>query len=94
MGILLILVRNLFILELALNFPLFMSAMASATGLESGSMMIGCLDSHSRGYSVSIAFARDNASTSHGDHLLQDSVSLDEWNLTGSSALSLTANSV
>ncbi len=94
MGILLMLVKNLFILELALNFPLFISAMASATGLESGSMMIGCLDSRSSGYSVSMAFASDSASTSHGDHLLQASVSLEEWNLTGSSALSLTANSV
>ena len=76
-GILLMLVRNLFIVELALNFPLFISAMASATGLESGSMMIGCLDSRSRGYSVSMAFASDSASTSHGDHQLQASDSLE-----------------
>ena len=71
-------VRNLFILELALNFPLFIREMASATGLESGRMTIGFLDSLSSGYSVSIAFARERASTSQGDHLLHCSDSLEE----------------
>ena len=94
MGILFIFVRNLFMHKLALNLPFFISAIASVTGLESGRIMIGCLDSLRIGYSVSMAFASDSASTLHGDHLLHCSESLDEWYRTGSSAWSLTANSV
>ena len=54
-GILLMLDKNLFILEEAENFPFFMSSIACWTGLLSGNIIIGCRDSLRRGYSDSIA---------------------------------------
>ena len=44
-GILLVLNRKLFILELVEKFPFVMILIASCTGLLSGSIMMGSLDS-------------------------------------------------
>ena len=67
--ILLMLERNLFILEDAENLPFLMSSIACWTGLLSGRIIIGSFDSRRRVYSASIAAATDMASISQQDHL-------------------------
>merc|ERR1712082_286180 len=57
-GILLMFERNRFILEDAENFPFLISSMTCCTGLLSGRIMIGSLDSRRRVYSASIAAAQ------------------------------------
>ena len=93
-GILLMLVRNLFILADALNFPCWMRETASWTGLESGSSRIGFFASLSRGYSVSMATAIASASSSHGLQSLHPGFSFEEWNHTGRSFFTLMAKIV
>ena len=93
-GILLMLVRKRFILADVLNLPRWMSRTASCTGFESGRSSAGCCDSLSNGYSDSMTTAMARASNSQGDHSLQLSFSLLEWNLTGRISLPLIANTV
>ena len=78
MGILFMLVRNLFILAEALNLPCWISVTVSWTGLESGNRRIGFLASLSRGYSDSMATAMARASSLHGLHSLHPGLSLEE----------------
>ena len=77
-GILLMLDKKRFILNDVENFPFFISSMACCTGLLSGSIMIGCLDSLKREYSDSMAAATDMASILQHDHFLFVSLSLAE----------------
>ena len=70
MGILLILDKNLFILDEVENLPFFINLMACWTGLLSGRIIIGWFDSLSRVYSASIAAATDIAFISQHDHFL------------------------
>ena len=78
-GILFTLERNLFIREEAENLPFLIRLMASWTGLLSGRIIMGSLDSLRMGYSASMAVARLSASTSQQLHFLVCSLSLAEW---------------
>ena len=93
-GILLIFLRNLFILAEALNLPCWINVTASWTGLESGSSSIAFLASLSRGYSDLMATAIARASSLHGLHSPHPGLSLEEWNCTGRSSLPLMASIV
>ena len=77
-GILFIFDRKRFILELAENFPFLIKFMASWTGLLSGRIIMGSLDSLRIGYSASMAVARLRASTSQQLHFRVCSLSLAE----------------
>ena len=69
-------VRNSFIRADVLILPFCMRCTAYCTGLKSGSSRIGCFDSLSSGYSISMVTAMARASNSQGDHSLQLSFSL------------------
>ena len=68
-GILLMLLKNLFILKLMLYFSFFILCAASTTDLLSVRMRMGNFDSLRMFYFVSMEFAREGASILHGDQL-------------------------
>ena len=68
MGSLLTFVSSRFIHNDVLNLPSCIYLIASATGLESTNMRIGCFDSLRRLYSVFIAVATLSHSISQGCH--------------------------
>ena len=68
-GIILLLLKNLFILKLMLYFSFFILCAASTTDLLSARMRMGNFDSLRMFYSVSMEFTREGASILHGDQL-------------------------
>ena len=68
-GILLMLLKNLFILKLMLYFSFFIHRAPSTNALLSARMRMDNLDSLRMFYSVTIEFAREGASISHRDQL-------------------------